>query len=152
MATLSTSGTTLEVGGGDMAMDACRVAKHLPGCKRVKVIYRRGLGEIPARAIELHHAVKEDVEFRYHTQQVAVVPRGSQLALQCVKTALGEPDEDGRRRPVVNILRANAGEASMMARCAGKTRLYNIEPEDLRSATRATAAATGVPLAGTRAA
>ena len=93
--------TVVVVGGGDVAMDACRVAKRLPGCKHVKVIYRRGPGEIPARAIELHHAVKEDVEFLYHTQQVAVVPRGNQLALQCVKTALGEPDEDGRRRPVV---------------------------------------------------
>ena len=88
------------VGGGDVAMDACRVAKRLPGCKHVKVIYRRGPGEIPAREIELHHAIKEDVEFLYHTQQVAVIPRGNQLALECVKTALGEPDDDGRRRPV----------------------------------------------------
>ena len=92
--------TVVVVGGGDLAMDACRVAKRLPGCKHVKVIYRRGPGEIPARKIELHHAIKEDVEFLYHTQQVAVVPRGNQLALKCVKTALGEPDDDGRRRPV----------------------------------------------------
>ena len=61
-------------------------------------------------------------------------------------------NEDERAGAVVNILKANAGEASMMARCAGKTRLHNIEPEDLRSITRATAAATGIPLAGTRAA
>ena len=60
--------------------------------------------------------------------------------------------EEERASAVVNILKANAGEASMMARCAGKTRLHNIEPEDLRSVTRATAAATGIPLAGTRAA
>ena len=60
--------------------------------------------------------------------------------------------EAERTDAVVNILKANAGEASMMARCAGKTRLHNIEPEDLRSVTRATAAATGIPLAGTRAA
>ena len=105
--------TVVVVGGGDVAMDACRVAKRLPGCKHVKVIYRRGPGEIPAREIELHHAIKEgdqggrsrralkeDVEFLYHTQQVAVVRRGNQLALKCVKTGLGEPDEDGRRRPV----------------------------------------------------
>ena len=92
--------TVVVVGGGDVAMDACRVAKRLPGCKHVKVIYRRGPGEIPAREIELHHAVKEDVEFLYHTQQVAVVPHGNQLALKCVKTGLGEPDDDGRRRPV----------------------------------------------------
>ena len=64
------------------------------------------------------------------------------------------PDRNEEERPsaVVNILKANAGEASMMARCAGKTRLHNIEPEDLRSITRATAATTGIPLAGTRAA
>ena len=63
-------------------MDACRVAKRLPGCRHVKVIYRRGPGEIPARddLIELHHAIKEDVEFLYHTQQVAVIPRGNQPA------------------------------------------------------------------------
>ena len=61
-------------------------------------------------------------------------------------------NEEERTGAVVNILKANAGEASMMARCAGKTRLHNIEPEDLRSITRATAAATGIPLAGTRAA
>ena len=91
---------TVVVGGGDVAMDACRAAKRLPGCRHVKVVYRRGPGEIPARKIELHHAIKEDVEFLYHTQQVAVNPRGNQLALECVKTALGEPDDDGRRRPV----------------------------------------------------
>ena len=92
--------TVVVIGGGDVAMDACRVAKRLPGCKHVKVIYRRGPDEIPARKIELHHAQKEEVEFIYHTQQVAVLPRGNQLALRCVKTAPGEPGDDGRRRPV----------------------------------------------------
>ena len=29
-----------------------------------------------------------------------MIPRGNLLALKCVKTALGEPDDDGRRRPV----------------------------------------------------
>ncbi len=41
--------TVVVVGGGDVAMDACRVAKRLPGCKNVKVVYRRGPEEIPAR-------------------------------------------------------------------------------------------------------
>ena len=45
-------------------------------------------------------------------------------------------NEEERTDAVVNILEANAGEASMMARCAGKTRLHNIEPEDLRSIDR----------------
>jgi hypothetical protein len=37
-----------------------------------------------------------------------------------------------------------------MARCTGKTDVHNLEPEDLRSITLATAKATGVPLAGAR--
>ena len=53
--------TVVVVGGGDVAMDACRVAKRLPGCKDVKVIYRRGPDEIPARAIELEGANKEGI-------------------------------------------------------------------------------------------
>ena len=93
--------TVVVIGGGDVAMDACRVALRLPGCERVKVVYRRGPEEIPARAIELEGAIKEGIEFIYNTQQVAVVTDGGGLALRCVQTRPGEPDEDGRRRPVV---------------------------------------------------
>jgi len=93
--------TVLVIGGGDVAMDACRVAKRLPGCKEVKVIYRRGPDEIPARRDELEGAIKEDIDFVYNTQQVEIVPHGNEIALRCVQTTLGEPDEDGRRRPVV---------------------------------------------------
>ena len=77
-------------------------------------------------------------------------PRGADYAHG--RAFAPDRNEEERASAVVNILKANAGEASMMARCAGKTRLHNIEPEDLRSITRATAAATGIPLAGTRAA
>ena len=89
--------------------------------------------------------------------EVNAIGYGVALALGGEITPTGmrfAPDrnEEERACAVVNILKANAGEASMMARCAGKTRLHNIEPEDLRSITRATAAATGIPLAGTRAA
>ncbi len=88
------------VGGGDVAMDACRVTRRLPGCESVAVVYRRGAVDIPARRDELEGAIKEGVEFAYSTQQTAVVPRGNAIALRCVKTEPGEPDADGRRRPV----------------------------------------------------
>ena len=42
----------------------------------------------------------------------------------------------------------DTGDAHLMARCAGKTNLQNVEPEDLRALTLATA--TNIPLAGTR--
>ncbi|MBT5675029.1 MAG: FAD-dependent oxidoreductase [Rhodospirillaceae bacterium] len=58
-------------------------------------------------------------------------------------------NSEDRLRGVVNIIKASSIEASMMARCTGKTNLHNIEPEDLRAITIATAEATGVPLTGT---
>ena len=93
--------TVVVVGGGDVAMDACRVARRLPGCKHVKLVYRRGPEEIPARRDEIDGALKEGVEFIYHTQQTAVVAGTDGIALRCLRTELGEPDPgDGRRRPV----------------------------------------------------
>jgi len=89
------------VGGGDVAMDACRSALRMPGCDKVSVVYRRGPEEIPARRDELEGAIKEDIAFIYNTQQVSVTPKDEGLALTCVRTKAGEPDEDGRRRPVV---------------------------------------------------
>lgn len=53
-----------------------------------------------------------------------------------------------RSQATANIIKASSGEASMMARCTGKTNLQNLEPEDLRSITLATAQATGIPLVG----
>ncbi len=92
--------TVVVIGGGDVAMDACRVARRLPGCRHVKVVYRRGPDEIPARRIELEGAVKEGIEFVYHTQQTGVHAEGNALSLQCVRTEPGEPDADGRARAV----------------------------------------------------
>ena len=88
--------TVLVIGGGDVAMDACRVARRLPGVKNVKVVYRRDYDAMPARREELHGAIEEGIEIIYNTQPVAVVDG----ALRCVRTELGEPDEDGRRRPI----------------------------------------------------
>ena len=89
--------TVLVIGGGDVAMDACRAAKRMDGVKNVKVIYRRDAEGMPARKEELHGAIEEGIEIVYNTQPVEVIPG---KALRCVRTEMGEPDEDGRRRPV----------------------------------------------------
>jgi hypothetical protein len=47
-----------------------------------------------------------------------------------------------------SIINAMSAEASIMARCTGKTDVRNIEPEDLRSITLASSKAFGIPLAG----
>lgn len=91
--------TVIVVGGGDVAMDACRAALRMPGVKHVKVVYRRGPKEIPARKEELRQALEEGVEMIYNTQPVEVVSTAGGLALRCVETRLGAPGADGRRRP-----------------------------------------------------
>ena len=62
----------------------------------------------------------------------------------------GDMTGEDRRTAVGNFLKALAGEASIMARCTGKTDVQNLEPEDLRAITVTTARAAGIPLAGTQ--
>ena len=92
--------SVLVIGGGDVAMDACRVVKRLPGCREVTVVYRRGPHEIPARRDELEGAIKESVAFVYNTQPVEFVASRAGVKVRCLRTELGEPDPDGRRRPL----------------------------------------------------
>ena len=132
--------TVVVVGGGDVAMDACRVAKRLPGCRNVKVIYRRGPEEIPARRIELEGAVKEGIELIYHTLQVRVERNGNEAILHCVKTTLGKPGEDGRRRPIEvpgseHTIRCGMVIAAVgqQAECAELDRLGMMLPDRVRA-------------------
>ena len=89
------------VGGGNVAMDAARCAKRLGA--EVHIIYRRSEAELPARAEEVHHAKEEGIRFRMLTNPTAVLgdEKGWVTGLRCVEMELGEPDESGRRSPVV---------------------------------------------------
>ncbi|HPS76288.1 MAG TPA: FAD-dependent oxidoreductase, partial [Oscillospiraceae bacterium] len=51
------------VGGGNVAMDASRVAKRL-GAEHVYIVYRRGIDELPAQKKEVDHAIPEEIEFQ----------------------------------------------------------------------------------------
>ncbi len=62
----------------------------------------------------------------------------------------GDRGEADRVDAAACLLQALSAEASIMARCTGKTDVHNLEPEDLRAITIPTAEATGVPLAGAR--
>lgn len=90
------------VGGGNVAMDAARCAKRL-GAETVYIVYRRGLEEMPARKEEVHHAMEEGIIFKNLNNPVKILgdENGRVKAVECVEMELGEPDESGRRRPVV---------------------------------------------------
>ena len=90
------------IGGGNVAMDAARSAKRL-GADKVSIVYRRSLEELPAREEEYHHSVEEGIEYHWLTNPVEYIDDGAGRlkAVKCVQMELGEPDESGRRRPIV---------------------------------------------------
>lgn len=89
------------VGGGNVAMDAVRTAKRLGA--EATIVYRRSEKELPARVEEVHHAKEEGIRFRMLTNPTEVLgdEQGWVTGLRCVEMELGEPDESGRRSPVV---------------------------------------------------
>ena len=104
-------GKVAVVGGGNVAMDAARTALRL-GAKKVYVVYRRSMEELPARREEVEHAEEEGIEFRLLCNPIEILgynnpedrrdpKNGFVTGIKCVKMELGEPDERGRRRPVV---------------------------------------------------
>ncbi|MBR5272662.1 MAG: NADPH-dependent glutamate synthase [Clostridia bacterium] len=90
------------VGGGNVAMDAARCAKRL-GADEVYIVYRRSESELPARLEEVEHAKEEGIIFKLLTNPVAITgdDKMNVKGIRCVEMELGEPDESGRRRPVV---------------------------------------------------
>ena len=89
------------VGGGNVAMDAARVAKRL-GAEHVYITYRRGKDELPARKEEVEHAEPEEIEFMLLNNPVSIKgdENGHVVGIELQKMELGEPDEKGRRKPV----------------------------------------------------
>jgi glutamate synthase (NADPH/NADH) small chain len=90
------------VGGGNVAMDAARCAKRL-GADEVYIVYRRSEEELPARREEVEHAKEEGIIFKLLNNPVEILGDENEFVtgMKCVEMELGEPDESGRRRPVV---------------------------------------------------
>lgn len=103
-------GKVAVVGGGNVAMDAARTALRL-GAEKVYIVYRRSMEELPARKEEVEHAIEEGIDFRLLNNPIEILgyenpddkrdPRnGFVTGMRCIQMELGEPDENGRRRPV----------------------------------------------------
>ncbi|MEZ8984657.1 glutamate synthase [Vibrio cyclitrophicus FF160] len=88
------------LGGGDTAMDCVRtsIRQH---AANVVCAYRRDEANMPGSRREVKNAKEEGVKFMFNLQPLALETdsSGHVTGVKVVKTALGEPDEAGRRRP-----------------------------------------------------
>jgi glutamate synthase (NADPH/NADH) small chain len=88
------------LGGGDTAMDCVRTSIR-QGASNVICAYRRDEENMPGSRREVKNAREEGVDFMFNLQPlgIEVDSQGNACGVKVVKTALGEPDSAGRRRP-----------------------------------------------------
>ncbi|HHR85870.1 MAG TPA: putative selenate reductase subunit YgfK, partial [Candidatus Acetothermia bacterium] len=88
------------IGGGNTAIDAARTAARVTGSP-VTVLYRRTRAEMPADLEEVEDLIAEGNTIEELLSPVRVIRAGGKIvAITCVRNRLGDPDPDGRRRPV----------------------------------------------------
>ena len=81
-------------------MDAARTALRLGA--ETHIVYRRSEKELPARAEEVHHAKEEGIIFDVLCNPIEIIAdeNDNVKAVKVINMELGEPDDNGRRRPV----------------------------------------------------
>jgi glutamate synthase (NADPH/NADH) small chain len=87
------------IGAGNTAIDAVTEAKRL-GAEQVMILYRRSRVEMPAYAFEFELAKSDGVIFHFLTTPTRIIGNDHVEAIECTRMQLGEPDEEGRRKPV----------------------------------------------------
>ena len=89
----------LVVGGGNTAIDAARSA--LRDGAQVTLLYRRSETEMPASTAEIADARTEGVELRFLVSPTRIIRDGDKMTgVEIQPMCLGEPDAQGRRRPL----------------------------------------------------
>ena len=95
------------IGGGNTAMDAARTAIRLQHMNAIKpdttISYRRTEVEMPARRLEIGHAKEEGIKFDILVKPEEFIgdEKGFVTKMRSSRCKLGEPDNTGRRKPIV---------------------------------------------------
>ena len=123
--TLNAEGKNVVViGGGDTAMDCVRTSIRQKA-KSVKCLYRRDKKNMPGSAREVNNAEEEGVEFVWLSSPKEFIGKNKVESLNVNKIELGEPDESGRRKPVINENEIFKIEADLVIKALG------FDPENL---------------------
>ena len=112
------------IGGGDTAMDCLRTSVR-QNAKSVKCLYRRDRENMPGSAREVGNAEEEGVEFIWLTSPKEFKGAHKIESVLVDKMKLGEPDESGRRKPVVEENSDFEIKADLVIKALG------FDPEDL---------------------
>ncbi len=112
------------IGGGDTAMDCVRTSIRQKA-KSVKCLYRRDKKNMPGSAREVNNAEEEGVKFVWLSSPKEFIGKNKVESLNVNKIELGEPDETGRRKPVVNENEIFKIEADLVIKALG------FDPENL---------------------
>ena len=88
------------IGGGDTAMDCVRTSIRQKA-KSVKCIYRRDKENMPGSAREVANAEEEGIEFIWLSNPKEFKGSEKVQSLIVDKIKLGDPDESGRRKPII---------------------------------------------------
>ena len=112
------------IGGGDTAMDCVRTSVRQKA-KSVKCLYRRDRDNMPGSAREVANAEEEGVEFIWLSNPREFKGTNKINSLIVDKMKLAEPDESGRRKPVVEENSEFEIHADLIIKALG------FDPEDL---------------------
>ena len=112
------------IGGGDTAMDCVRTSVR-QNAKSVKCLYRRDRENMPGSAREVSNAEEEGVEFLWLSNPKKFLGKSKVESILVDKMELGDPDESGRKKPLIK----NNSEFSLKADIIIKA--LGFDPEDL---------------------
>lgn len=89
------------IGAGNTAIDGATCSVRL-GAENVKILYRRTKEEMTAYDFEYEFAKQDGVEFRWLTAPERIIgdEQGKVTGIECIKMDLGDPDQDGRKKPI----------------------------------------------------
>ncbi|UWG95657.1 FAD-dependent oxidoreductase [Dehalobacter sp. DCM] len=92
--------TVAVIGGGNTAIDAARTVLRL-GAKKVIVLYRRTVEDMPADAREINDMIEEGVEIIPLVAPVRFIGKEAIEEIECVRMELCGFDSAGRRKPKI---------------------------------------------------
>ena len=112
------------IGGGDTAMDCVRTSVR-QNAKSVKCLYRRDKANMPGSAREVSNAEEEGVEFIWLSspKEFKGIKKIESLIVNKIK--LGEPDDSGRKKPIIKENSEFKIEADLVIKALG------FDPEEL---------------------